>query len=498
MPFYKLRRYVSREGRQLGGARDSPPSEDEHLMIMFYDVLLLDNILCLHEPLHLRRSRLETLISRKTGQAEIGEGIQIDLRHSSSISRLHDEMTSAIAKGWEGLVIKDWNAPYMSLHGDVHQIKLKKDYIPGWGDSADLVIVGGRYDATAALMMGDIDLSWTTFYLASPTKKDVGFTSEINPTFRVVGTVSRLCLAVADLRYLNEYGKLCQVPFAQSVSGIHIEISSKSFQLPTELFTKPVVVEGVGAGFDRPPNERFFTLRFPRIQKIHHDRTYADSLDFDEYQRLAKQSVVYLKERDHQNGKGKLPGELAILEPTRPTSCLAPSDISRGVLYGLDSKINTESVSRNNLIANGNTLRALTKKRKRSVGSGLTSSVLQKMRKTTVAEEPNKDRNTTSSPSAAPMALHSVRGRHIQDCGTPTPHDQSLSGPRDDPSRAVVPDISVPLLCDTSLWHLFHDPTVDVAGACWKSPLEITSRKEVFLDGVTGRMTNKKRGRKSC
>jgi len=170
MPFYKIRRYISREGRQLGCARDSLPSEGEHLMIMFYDVLLLDNILCLHEPLHLRRRRLETLISRKTGQAEIGEGIQIDLRHSSSISRLRDEMTSAIGKGWEGLVIKDRNAPYMSLHGDVHQIKLKKDYIPGWGDSADQVIVGGRCDATAALMMGDIDLSWTTFYLAYPTK----------------------------------------------------------------------------------------------------------------------------------------------------------------------------------------------------------------------------------------------------------------------------------------------------------------------------------------
>src|ERR1700744_6167355 len=106
MPFYKIRRYVSREGRQLGCARDSPPSEDEHLMIMFYDVLLLDNILCLHEPIHLRRRRLETLISRKTGQAEIGEGIQIDLRHSSGISRLRDEMASAITKGWEGLVIK--------------------------------------------------------------------------------------------------------------------------------------------------------------------------------------------------------------------------------------------------------------------------------------------------------------------------------------------------------------------------------------------------------
>ncbi|KAK5332478.1 hypothetical protein LTR98_011400 [Exophiala xenobiotica] len=494
MPFYKIRRYVSREGRQLGGARDSPPSEDEHLMIMFYDVLLLDNILCLHEPLHLRRSRLKTLISRKTGQAEIGEGIQIDLRHSSSISRLHDEMTSAIAKGWEGLVIKDWNAPYMSLHGDVHQIKLKKDYIPGWGDSADLVIVGGRYDATAALMMGDIDLSWTTFYLACPTKKDIGFSSEIKPTFRIVGTVSRPCLAVADLRYLNKYGKLCQVPFAQSVSGIHIEISPRAFQLPTELFTKPAVVEVMGAGFDRPPNERFFTLRFPRIQKIHHDRTYADSLDFDEYQRLAKQSVLYLEKGGHQHGQHgtrSLPEELAILETTRPTGGLASRGISRGGLGDIHSQIKTEWVSRNHLIASGHTLRALTKKRKRSVESGLTSSVLQKMSKATIGEEPNKGRNTTTSLCAAPAALHHVKGQYRRDCGTPTPHGQSISGPRDDPSRTVLPDIPVPLLCDTSLWDLFNDPSIDVAGTCWNSPLGITSRKEVFLDGVTGRMTNK-------
>lgn len=40
--FSKIRRYVSREGRHLGCAQDSPPCEDEHLMIMFYDLLVVD------------------------------------------------------------------------------------------------------------------------------------------------------------------------------------------------------------------------------------------------------------------------------------------------------------------------------------------------------------------------------------------------------------------------------------------------------------------------
>jgi DNA ligase-4 len=67
---------------------------------------------------------------------------------------------------------------------------------------------------------------------------------------------------------------------------------------PNELFIEPVVVEVVGAGFDRPANERLLTLRFPRIIKIHRDRTFRDSLDFAEYQRLAQESMAYMLEGD--------------------------------------------------------------------------------------------------------------------------------------------------------------------------------------------------------
>ena len=117
MPFYKIRRYVSRAGRRLGCARDSPPCEDEHLMMVFYDVLLLDNVSCLHEPLHIRRRRLEKLIVCKAGEAELAERMKIDFRNAHSVSELHDHMNLAIARGWEGLVVKDWNAPYLSFSG---------------------------------------------------------------------------------------------------------------------------------------------------------------------------------------------------------------------------------------------------------------------------------------------------------------------------------------------------------------------------------------------
>ena len=70
--------------------RDSPPYEDKYLIIIFYDILLLDNILYLYEPLHLRRRRLETLISYEADYTEIGERMKIDLRHPNGKGRPND------------------------------------------------------------------------------------------------------------------------------------------------------------------------------------------------------------------------------------------------------------------------------------------------------------------------------------------------------------------------------------------------------------------------
>lgn len=67
---------------------------------------------------------------------------------------------------------------------------------------------------------------------------------------------------------------------------------------PTNLFTEPAVVEVIGAGFDRLANVRFSTLRFPRIVKIHRDRTFRDSVDFAEYQRLAEESIAHVEDRN--------------------------------------------------------------------------------------------------------------------------------------------------------------------------------------------------------
>jgi DNA ligase 4 len=81
---------------------------------------------------------------------------------------------------------------------------------------------------------------------------------------------------------------------------LEIDIDQLQVAQPTELFTSPLVVEVVGAGFDRPPNTRYFTLRFPRVVKIHHDRRVEDVLDFVQYQQLANRSRAYATDEDDQ------------------------------------------------------------------------------------------------------------------------------------------------------------------------------------------------------
>ena len=61
--------------------------------------------------------------------------------------------------------------------------------------------------------------------------------------------------------------------------------------LLSHLFQMPAAAEGISAGFDRPPNVKYLTLRFPRIVKIHNDKPVDEVMSSEEYQRLAQSSL---------------------------------------------------------------------------------------------------------------------------------------------------------------------------------------------------------------
>ena len=85
-PLDKVRKHVTRNGRFIGNDQDSLRDLHERLMIMFYNVLLYDDIMCLNESLDQRRSRLHSLVRHSPGQADTGYQDKITFASSDAKS----------------------------------------------------------------------------------------------------------------------------------------------------------------------------------------------------------------------------------------------------------------------------------------------------------------------------------------------------------------------------------------------------------------------------
>jgi DNA ligase 4 len=303
--FDKIRKHVSRNGRFLGNDQDSPRDHHERLMIMFYDVLLHDDIFCLNEPLEQRRSRLRSLVRRLPGQAELGSREKINFASSDAKAMIRRAFAKCISRGWEGFILKGCDDPYFSLAGSPHCIKLKKDYITGLGDIVDLAIIGGRRDVREEQALNIGRLNWTTFYLGClENREEVHRFAAARPRFRIVGVVSAAKQTISPERtcFLNDRGQFESIPYAPLGTEMEV-IMDQCLDPPTELFKNPFIVEVVGGGFDKPANVRYHTLRFPRIVKIHEDRSYSDIMSFDGLQTLAEKVQSIAENEDSQGDR---------------------------------------------------------------------------------------------------------------------------------------------------------------------------------------------------
>ncbi|WEW56206.1 ATP-dependent DNA ligase domain-containing protein [Emydomyces testavorans] len=291
LPFHKLRTHISRSGSFIGAENDCPPDASEHLYLAFFDVLLVDDNVCLSKPYRERREILNDIIQPIEGRSELARQQTINFSHSDSYEHLKDVVAMAAAQRWEGLVLKGNDEPYFPIFEEdanmnfARWIKLKKEYIPGLGDSADFAVIGARYDSTRQQNIKN--LSWTSFFVGCLEDDTTAFGVE-RTIFRVVDVLNCHNINQQDMETLNQLGQFrkCEpdsdtCPFA---------IKSDQPQMPEieVLFRKPFVVELVGSGFERPPGVRYFTLRFPRVIKIHSDRKINDAVSFQDLQQLAE------------------------------------------------------------------------------------------------------------------------------------------------------------------------------------------------------------------
>lgn len=211
--------------------------------------------------------------------------------------QLSELFAQAITQRSEGLVLKDSDGPYFSAHGMQPMIKLNKDYIQGLGHTADLNIIGGFRDATDEQELNIGKLWWTSFYIGCLENKDDVCRFDSEPVFRIVDIVGKHSISKENMSFLNRHGYFRRVSFDQRKSEFGTIFQNVPRHRSIDLFKPPFTVEMLGAGFDKPANTGYFTLRFPRMLKVHDDRSFKDAVSFQELQGMARQCQTISNDR---------------------------------------------------------------------------------------------------------------------------------------------------------------------------------------------------------
>ncbi len=291
--FCKVRKHILIHGHTIGTAMDSPKSADEQLMAIFHECLMVDDRNLVFEPHRVRRQQLESIVRPVEGLAQLGVRQVINFGSSHAEQEFWEYFEYSLAERWEGLVLKGCDDYYFSTSWYRNPIKLKRDYIKGGGDRADLCLIGGRRDYAEAQRLGGA-IRWTTVHLACLKNKRDVIRHKAKAVYLILNEISPPCISKDMLLTINTHGIGRYVAFDYESDCFNVEIDQNNLRQnpPTHLFQKPFVVEAFGAGYEKPQDASYYTLRFARVDKLHLslDRPVTKTDSFDELQELARKS----------------------------------------------------------------------------------------------------------------------------------------------------------------------------------------------------------------
>lgn len=170
-----------------------------HFLVVIYDLLYLNGECLMRKALNERKRLLSLLFQEIPNYVHISPVSVLDFRNlnrfSSTLETFRQLYLECLDRKEEGLIIK--NADSFYLPGDRNNWwKLKKDYIEGFGDTADFAIIG----AVKSRSSGGL---FDTFIAACLTNKsDLENDPVAQPSFQAIFTVS-LGLTKVELELLQ-------------------------------------------------------------------------------------------------------------------------------------------------------------------------------------------------------------------------------------------------------------------------------------------------------
>ncbi|KAL1841446.1 hypothetical protein VTJ49DRAFT_7061 [Mycothermus thermophilus] len=323
LDFHTIRKHVLRSGSAIGTDKDSQPHPWEHLMIIYYDLLMVDDESLLAVRHSERFQRLKSLITAVPGRSAVVQREVIDCSRRTAASDLRRAFAKCITSRKEGLVLKA-DDPYFDFSTlrraySSCVIKLKKEYVGRFGEIGDFAVVGARFDPAKARTYNIPGLRWTHFYVACLENKEEVQRFGKRPRFVVTNVVELNATQLQAFRTtVNPEGVR---PEDNTAFDLRIEPGVDAGRRPSVLFPTPPVFDIRCFSFDKEGNTGFWSPRFPSVAKIHCDRTYHDAVSFSELQEMAARE----KEAPLPDDSQELLGWIAELETLEATSQLTVS-----------------------------------------------------------------------------------------------------------------------------------------------------------------------------
>ncbi|EJU01771.1 DNA ligase/mRNA capping enzyme [Dacryopinax primogenitus] len=167
-------------------------SETRHFMLVYFDILQLNGTSLLRRPYEHRRFVLKQVIAPVTGFTRIARSLTIGLggsQSSASLERLQQHFRRETEEyKEEGIVLKAGE----SVYNDYQKpwIKIKRDYIRGYGDTLDFVILGTGWSKERGRELRVGPSVNTTFHVGCVTNMaEVKLQRSVRPHFEVYFTV---------------------------------------------------------------------------------------------------------------------------------------------------------------------------------------------------------------------------------------------------------------------------------------------------------------------